>query len=228
MPVFNTEHVAKSYDSYKEQREDMMNELKKIIIHTQSFLEGNLFYYHETFTLFPELYNKQLNLFWLGQKNSTKICEIGFNAGHSAMVMLLGRDKTIPLDFTIFDIGQHRYVRPCLKYIESKFDTVKFEYIEGDSIISMPKWIDKNKNSIGTYDIVHVDGGHTEECIKNDMKNADILVKLNGYVIVDDTNIDYINSTVDLYISSGKYKEVNVLKTTGYQHRILEKIKNES
>lgn len=40
---------------------------------------------------------------------NTKICEIGFNAGHSAMLFLMGRDKT-SADFTIFDIGHHSLV----------------------------------------------------------------------------------------------------------------------
>ncbi len=96
--------------------------------------------------------------------------------------------------------------------------------MEGDSTVTMPKWISEREASVGgTYDVVHVDGGHTENCIQNDMKNADILTRAGGILIVDDTNIDYINDCVDLYISSGQYKELGVLKTVGYEHRILRK-----
>ena len=56
------------------------------------------------------------------------------------------------------------------------------------------------------------------------MKNADILTRVGGILIVDDTNIDYINECTNLYISSGKYKELGVLKTVGYEHRILRKL----
>jgi hypothetical protein len=139
------------------------------------------------------------------------------------MLMLLGAN-TEALDFTIFDIGHHSYTKPCLNYIQSQFPSVRFEYIEGDSTVTMPKWISEREASVGgTYDVVHVDGGHTEHCIQNDMKNADILTRAGGILIVDDTNIDYINDCVDLYISSGKYKELGVLKTVGYEHRILRK-----
>jgi len=163
-----------------------------------------------------------LNLFWCGKQASAKICEIGFNAGHSTMLMLLGKDKT-PLDFTIFDIGHHSYTKPCLDLIKSRFQHVNFEYIEGDSTLTMPKWIEDNQTLLGLYDVVHVDGGHSEHCISNDMKNADLLVKKHGILIIDDTDIHHINMYVDTYISSGKYREMDVLKTKGYPHRIIQK-----
>jgi hypothetical protein len=139
------------------------------------------------------------------------------------MLMLLGRETT-PLDFTIFDIGHHRYVRPSLSYIQSAFPHIRFEYIEGDSTKTMPTWIQAKPQHVGSYDVVHVDGGHSEHCITNDMKNADLLVKAGGIVIVDDTNSTIINNCVNEYLASGKYKEVNVLPTQGYPHRILQKI----
>jgi hypothetical protein len=152
------------------------------------------------------------------------ICEIGFNAGHSSMLLLLGRDNSPP-NFTIFDIGHHRYTKPSFEYIKSKFSYVNFEYIEGDSTIIMPEWINNHTDLIGKYDLVHVDGGHSEHCIYNDMKNTDLLVKVNGIVIVDDTNNEIINGYVDKYISSGNYVELNVIQTFGYPHRIIRKIK---
>jgi hypothetical protein len=139
------------------------------------------------------------------------------------MLMLLGRDTT-SLDFTIFDIGHHPYTKPCLEYIKSHFEYINFEYIEGDSTLTMPKWIEANQSYLALYDVVHVDGGHSEHCISNDMKNADILVKNGGIVIIDDTNLSWINNYVDLYLSNGKYREIDVLKTSGYPHRIIQKI----
>lgn len=57
------------------------------------------------------------------------------------------------------------------------------------------------------------------------MKNCDLLIKKNGIIIIDDTNMYEINIYVDLYISSGNYIELNVYKTYGYEHRIIQKIK---
>jgi hypothetical protein len=55
------------------------------------------------------------------------------------------------------------------------------------------------------------------------MQNANILVKKGGIVIIDDTNVLHINKYVEFYLSSGKYREMDVLKTTGYPHRIIQK-----
>jgi hypothetical protein len=216
--------VKADYESKKDEMQVYLNDLKNIVLKSNAgYLEGNCFYYHTTLIEFPELYTKQLNLFWCGKQAVNNICEIGFNAGHSAMLMLLGKDNK-PLNFTIFDIGHHPYTRPSIEYMKSKFTHVDFEYIEGDSTVTMPQWINTTK-SFNIYDVVHVDGGHSEHCISNDMKNADILVKKDGIVIVDDTNLPIINSYVKLYLDSGNYIELNLCNTIGYPHRVLKKIK---
>lgn len=223
MPEFDEVTNRNDYESKSSRKEQILNDLKQIIIDSRTSLEGNSFYHHTTLHLYPDLYTKQQNLFWCGKQAITRICEIGFNAGHSSMLMLLGRDAT-PLDFTIFDIGHHRYTRPCVEHITSKFPHVRFEYVEGDSTVTMPRWIDANQSCVGIYDVVHVDGGHSNHCITNDMKNADLLVKTGGIVIVDDTNDHTINNTVNQYLEGGKYREMDVLRTKGYPHRIIQKI----
>jgi hypothetical protein len=224
MSEFNHEELSKEYDGHKDEKEIILNDLKDLIISSKGSLEGNSFYVHLSLNLYPELYKKQVNLFWCGKKATTHICEIGFNAGHSTMLMLLGREKT-PLDFTIFDIGHHPYTKPCLEYIKNKFDNVNFEYIEGDSTKTIPKWIKDNPSLASSFDVVHVDGGHSENCIKNDMLNANLLVMVNGIVIIDDTNMSHINRYVNLYLSSGNYKELDMIKTIAYPHRVIRKVK---
>jgi hypothetical protein len=212
------------YESKNDKKQTYLNDLLKIVVNSNESLEGNYFYEHATVKLSDEFYPKQINLFWCGKQAVTNICEIGFNAGHSSMLMLLGRENT-PLNFTIFDIGHHSYTKPSFEYIKSQFSHVNFEYVEGDSTVTMPEWINNHKDLIGKYDVVHVDGGHYDFCISNDMKNADLLVKTNGIVVIDDTNAPYINKYVESYISSGNYVELNLLPTTGSQHRIIKKIK---
>ena len=216
--------IKSEYESKNDEKQIYLDDLKNIVIQSKTDLEGNCFYYDRSLNEFPELYSKQLNLFWCGKQAVENICEIGFNAGHSTLLLLLGRNNT-PLNFTIFDIGHHSYTKPCIDYIKSKFSHVNFEYVEGDSILTIPNWIDNHKELINTYDVVHVDGGHQEQCIFNDMRNTDLLVKKNGIVIIDDTNDPAINKYVDFYISTGNYIELNLLPTYGYQHRIIKKIK---
>jgi hypothetical protein len=218
------DYIKSEYESKTLEIQKYLEDLKKIVIASNACLEGNCFYYHTTLNEYPDLFSKQLNLFWCGKQADKNICEIGFNAGHSTMLMLLGRTNE-PLHFTIFDIGHHLYTKPTYEYIKSKFSHVNFEYVEGDSTITMPQWILNNLELKYKYDVVHVDGGHSEHCISNDMKNSDLLVKKYGIIIIDDTNNETINKYVDLYISTGKYVELQLLPTYGYKHRVIMKIK---
>ncbi len=225
--------LAQEYASKYPEMIVYLEDLKSIIVeHTApDAFEGNSFYYHQSLKEYSELYNKQLNLYWcgkqvIGKANSEaiiKICEIGFNAGHSAMLMLLANTNK-HVEFTIFDIGHHRYTKPCFEYIKQAFSHVQFEYVEGDSTVVMPDWININSAQLGTYDLVHVDGGHSEYCASHDMKNANILLKHGGIMIIDDTDAPQINNLVDKYIASGMFTELCVLKTFGYPHRVLQKL----
>jgi hypothetical protein len=220
--VFDKQQIIDQYESCSSEKQQLLNDIEQIVIDSKAPLEGNAFYSHDTLNLYPDLYNKQLNLFWCGKQATTKICEIGFNAGHSTMLMLLGREKT-PLDYTIFDISNHPYMNPCLKYIQSKFRHIKFEYVKGDSNLTMPSWIKANDTGVALYDIVHIDGGYADYCVYNDLKNADLIVKKGGFIIIDDTNVGYINNYVNSYLANGAYTELDVLKTKGYPHRIIQK-----
>ena len=109
-----------------------------------------------------------------------------------------------------------------------------FEYVEGDSLIELPKWIEKNQALLGAYDLIHVDGGHSEECIQSDMLYADKLVCVGGNIIVDDSDDSNIKKCIESFLISGRYIELNILKTEnveypngqvhkGYPHRVIQK-----
>lgn len=200
-----------------------LKHIESIIRKSSEALEGNCFYDHATLNLIGGLQPKQENLFWAGGRVQERVCEIGFNAGHSCLLMLLGKSVE-SFDFTIFDDGSHKYMLPAFEYVKSQFPSIQFEMIVGDSTTEMPKWIEKNADLCGTYDVVHVDGGHSDHCIRNDMINATKLVKIGGIVIVDDTQMSDINGYVDKYLQTGKFSEVDVLPTCVYTHRIIQRI----
>jgi hypothetical protein len=79
--------VKQEYQIEINERNVYLEDLKNIIIQTSNYLEGNCFYHHMTLNEFPELYSKQLNLFWCGKQAISNICEIGFNAGHSSIFL---------------------------------------------------------------------------------------------------------------------------------------------
>ena len=199
-------------------------DLENIIVNSNELLEGNYMYDHNTLNLSNFMQEKQINLFWAGSTAEKRILEIGFNAGHSTLLMLLGRDDS-NLQFTIFDIGRHSYTKPAYEYLQNKFRNVEFEYIEGDSIITLPKWTENHTDLYNQYDVIHVDGGHDEECIINDMKNTVPLLKINGIMIIDDTYSGHINNCINYYVDNGILEDVDVLPTNYLKHRVVLKIK---
>jgi hypothetical protein len=220
----NTQELIAEYRKLLVPTEYFLSDIMRIIQEYDEPLEGNSFYYHLTDKRYDDLFNKQVNLFWTTTGPVNKICEIGFNAGHSAFLFLIGNiNKNI--EFTIFDINTHKYTWPCFEYIKNYFQNTKFEFIKGDSVTEMPKWISQNIEKKATYDVIHVDGGHTKECITNDLKNSIDLVKINGLIIIDDTNNENINDCVNKYIAEGSLIEVDILPTIGYKHRIVKRIK---
>lgn len=219
------EKIAK-YNDKKEELYSYYDSIEAIIRSTKEQLEGNCVYMDNTFRKIEGLIPKQINLFNCGSYIVERACEIGFNAGHSSLLLLMGANTKNIINYTIFDIADHKYTIPSFKYVASKFPNARFEFYKGDSTKEMEKWINNNKNLLGTYDLVHVDGGHSFECIQSDMYHVDLLLKLKGIMIIDDTHEEHINDMVECYIKIGKYKELNdIFKTYIYPHRILQKIK---
>jgi len=91
--------------------------------------------------------------------------------------------------------------------------------ILGDSKIELPK-IDK------LYDVIHIDGDHTYENAKIDMDNSIKLLKPNGIIIFDDTNLEYLNKICNEYINMGLLIEYQFGKLDfgKYKHRFLQKV----
>lgn len=192
----------------------------------QNKIEGNYFTYDGIYDIIKY---KQANLYHCGFNANLNICEIGFNTGFTSLLILLSRINIKPTNLLIFDIEEHNYVKPCLNYIKKNFENDKtiINYIKGNSIITVPDYIKDYSSSISSFDFIHIDGGHTIECITNDMKNADILLNINGIIIIDDTNYNFINEIVNSYISDMKYIEIFLLDLSkcSSPHRIIKKIK---
>lgn len=215
-----TDEIKTYYDSNKFLFEFHYGELKRIVESTGEPLEGNCYSYHQSTVEFPELANKRANLLWF-TLHAKKVAEVGFNAGHSAAVMMaLSSEDT---EYLFFDNGEHKYMRPCFDYVTKVFNKTS-NLVIGDSRISMPTYIREHPECIGTFDVVHVDGGHDHACFFSDISNALLLVKRGGLIIVDDTQERHISDWVDTLIKEKIVGNVGHLETTGYKHRIVVKL----
>ncbi len=103
-----------------EKFEKLSEELLSIVRTIGEPLEGNCVTYHQSTDIAPQLVTKRENIFSVGELAKSRILEIGFNAGHSASLLLLASEKT-NASLTIVDIGEHAYMKPCYDHLSATF-----------------------------------------------------------------------------------------------------------
>ena len=115
-------------------------------------------------------------------RNGTSIAEIGFNAGHSAMLMLMSNPS---VRVQSFDNARHAYAKQAFQYLKEKFPNRSLEIEWGDSAKTVPLFHAHQPDI--KFDIVIVDGGHEFDVAIADMINLRLLSHPNTLLIVDDS-----------------------------------------
>jgi hypothetical protein len=106
--------------------------------------------------------------------------EVGFNAGHSAAMILSAFPRS---RVQSFDICQHAYTRPNLKFLIQYFGSLRLDLVCGDSRLTLQAAQSHNRMPA---DVIRVDGGHTFEVAVADILNARGLAKLGALLLLDD------------------------------------------
>ena len=215
--------TAKANKAYEE-REPMINffarQLDAIVEKEGEDLEGNCFYHGNTrMTSWFFLYKKINFINVILDNEVKKMIEIGFNAGHSAAVFL----SVLPKDGSIlfFDLNDHKYAKPCYTFMKENFPQVK-DFIAGDSRETMRKYLQDNPQERGTFDCIHVDGGHSKEVAISDVAFSDILLRKGGVMILDDTQLKDIENIIPMLLENN-YTFLYQIPTYGFSHVCLMK-----
>jgi predicted O-methyltransferase YrrM len=171
--------------------ESLVKELNQI---AGSNMMGNLCYSHEQVPENNQFYegfeNKRKNIVAIAKKYNN-ITEIGFNAGHSAALMLTANPN---LNLTSIDIGYHSYVIPCANIIQNYFPN-KHKLILKDS-----KKIDRDE--IDQSDVVIIDGGHDFASCLLDIAQCVAYCKPKTLIVIDDCVHPPITEAVNRFLSS--------------------------
>jgi predicted O-methyltransferase YrrM len=131
-------------------------------------------------------FEKQKNLIVIAQKYAgSSVCEIGFNAGFSALLFLLTNPS---IKVSCFDLGEHTYTKPAFEQLKEDFGE-RISLVLGDSQQTM-------KTVHNTFDFVHVDGGHIEAVAKSDCQEALRILNPKGFLLVDDTNLGAVSAAI--------------------------------
>lgn len=188
-------------------------EINRIALSSGADLEGNLYYRsHRRMPdtavvarneITPDFRTKRYNLS-MAVTGKKLLLEVGFNAGHSALLAL----ETNPsLTYIGVDIARHKYTRPCGDYLKSVYGD-RFDVIYGSSLHVLPEF---KKDSRANYvDLVHVDGGHGEQIASADLQNILALPAGQGlvrHVVVDDAGAHIRRLLISLVNSRGMLSE---------------------
>jgi predicted O-methyltransferase YrrM len=112
-------------------------------------------------------------------RNKRRAIQIGFNAGHSADI-ILGANSDITL--VSFDIGKHGYVSAAEKFIDLKYPG-RHKLILGNSKHTFPSFAKNNSN----FDFIFIDGGHKYDEVQSDFQTALLVSSQKSVIILDDT-----------------------------------------
>jgi hypothetical protein len=111
------------------------------------------------------------------------ICEIGFNAGHSTLLMALNNPKA---QFLAFDIFYHNYSALALSTLQEIYPNRDFLVIPGDSITSVPRFHRRFPHE--RCNLIFIDGGHDILTLRHDIEQMSMLANRSFHrLIVDDT-----------------------------------------
>lgn len=139
-------------------------------------------------------------------KNKKKITEIGVNACHSLLIMLLENPTA---DYLLFDLNNHTYTEPTIDYVKKSFPNANIKIIYGDSVKTIGEYIAKNQDELNTYDLCHLDGGHTEDIFSVDYENMKKIMRKDSCVVFDDYNYEEIKKFIGKKLQQNEIKEHN-------------------
>ena len=170
-----------------------IQDISQILEETGEIIEGNLIcdIYPRNWKIEQNI-NKIKNLQYL-YKNKKKIIEIGVNACHSLLLMLLINSDA---EYLLFDLNNHKYTKKTIEYVKKEFPNTKIEIIYGNSVETIPKYIIDNPNQLNSYELIHLDGGHTENIFSKDYENCKNLITDDGIIIFDDYNMNDIRNFI--------------------------------
>jgi len=187
-----------NYEPFFEQYKENLKQLNEIALSTNEPIEGNVFYNHNSMELNmieQGFRNKRKNL-TLAAMTFSDALEIGFNAGHSALLMLTANPH---LKLTYIDICSHRYTLPCFQYLRSVFEG-RIELINSNSLHAFPSLA----FNYGNFDLFIIDGGHGIDVAETDLFNVIKFGRRGSIILFDDSDFPPLRTMLSMYMLSGK------------------------
>ena len=138
------------------------------------------------------------------------ICEIGFNAGHSAIVWLEGTKTRL----ATFDLLHLNYSRSSRRFIEAKYPG-RVTFHEGSSALTVPQYVERiRQHSEPACDLWLIDGDHGKH-VDNDFFSTMAASHDQTVVIADDAGLlfPYVRRVWRTHVALGSIRERGCVST---------------
>jgi hypothetical protein len=177
--------------------------LNRLVAESRETLEGNIFYWDGEDDVLSRpppanLVPARRNL-WRATRFKRQMLEIGFNAGHSALLALSGNPALV---YHGVDLAEHAYTMPCFEYLDREFPG-RVHIWPGDSREVLPHLATRRTDL--DFDVFHVDGGHTSELCRADIANC-LRIARGGrgkHLLLDDINASWIFDIYAEFVARG-------------------------
>ena len=132
-----------------------------------------------------------------------RVCEVGFNAGHSALNWLAADPRTA---VDAFDLGAHPSAAAAFAYLSKKYPG-RLRLTLGDSRATLPL-VDHAK----ACDVVFIDGGHDGDVPAADLGNLAALAARGAPLLVDNANMAPVRVAISNATARGMIREAGTLR----------------
>ena len=146
---------------------------------------------------------RQVDLYILSRMCS-KILNIGFNTGHSTLIMLLANPDCV---VTCIDNCEHVYTKECFAYLEKHFPG-RVNLVEGESKTVIRQLTDK-------FDMSNINGSHDHLVMNLDFWNSRSICNDKAYVVWN--NLDFY-SCLPLWYGFENQKAISTFTLLSDQH----------
>jgi len=156
--------------------------LISIVKETGETLENNCVYDIKGSKKTASLFSKQRNLYSISKYGGNNIIEIGFNAGHSALIFLLANPDSV---IWCFDICTHKYTELCFQYLNTVFGN-RISLIKGNSFKVYTEFA---KEQSIAFDTFNIDGSKEFNIANNDYFISRSIAHVRSVIIWDSSQI---------------------------------------
>lgn len=147
-------------------------------------------------------YKPQQILYFLLASMAQTVCEIGFNAGHSAFQYLSGtRNATV----YSFDSGIKGYAKEMAEFLNESYGG-RLHMIWGNSKSSIPSFSRKHPNV--KCDLLVIDGSHEYSIVMADIINFKEMAWEKNILVMDDIQSSKIHGAFRNAIQAGIVQEI--------------------